>query len=250
MYIQSKFKDFYDSGSAYGVDKTKVFIRHQESFEIMKHFENKITVDRAYSLYKNLTYKNKYIISRMGLFLCGEIYPVILISQNDSPSRDSEFKLSKDYYIYSKSEIETYQPIIFQETNGELDLYQIKTLFNDKNNVYKILNEINETFSSLSFQKALLDISTETNSAYFLFDFHKTYINLEMIVFHIYSHPNLKEIGVSKFKDPLTLYGQIEQYISNQLRVGEPNMIEISDKDKAAAHGHDGKYSFKKPPEK
>lgn len=63
-------------------------------------------------------------------------------------------------------------------------------------------------------------------------------------------NPSLKEIEFYKVKDPITAFQDIYMFISGVIGVDNKPMIEISDKHKAAAKGHDGEYSFKKPPGK
>lgn len=49
-------------------------------------------------------------------------------------------------------------------------------------------------------------------------------------------------------KDAASAFQDVYLYISGVLGVQAPKTVEIDDKHKAIAHGHDGQYSFRKPP--
>lgn len=63
-------------------------------------------------------------------------------------------------------------------------------------------------------------------------------------------NPKLQDWGFQSIKDPVTAFQDIFMYISGVLGVDAPPMVKISDKDMAKKKGHDGKYSFRKPPGK
>ena len=61
-------------------------------------------------------------------------------------------------------------------------------------------------------------------------------------------NPELRKYDFVTVKDPPAAFQEIYMYISGVLGVPARSMVEISDREKARKHGHDGKYSFKKPP--
>ena len=63
-------------------------------------------------------------------------------------------------------------------------------------------------------------------------------------------NPCLKEYKFQQVKDPYSAFQDIFMYISGVLGVESKKIVEISDKDKAEAKGHGGKYSFRKTPGK
>ncbi len=63
-------------------------------------------------------------------------------------------------------------------------------------------------------------------------------------------NPKLETYKFARAKDPSSAFQDIYMYISGVLGVDTKPMIEIADKYKQAAKGHDGEYSFKKPPGK
>lgn len=62
--------------------------------------------------------------------------------------------------------------------------------------------------------------------------------------------PSLKDIQFYKLKDPITTFQEIYMFISGVLGAPPKPKEKISDKVMAASKGHDGEYSFKKPPGK
>lgn len=60
--------------------------------------------------------------------------------------------------------------------------------------------------------------------------------------------PQLAPTGFVGDKDPWTAFQDIMMYISGVLGTDAKVPLELSDKDKASKAGHDGVYSFKKPP--
>jgi hypothetical protein len=63
-------------------------------------------------------------------------------------------------------------------------------------------------------------------------------------------NPKLSDWGFQSVKDPVTAFQDIYMYISGVLGVSAPETVEISDKEMAKKKGHDGEWSFRKPPGK
>jgi len=63
-------------------------------------------------------------------------------------------------------------------------------------------------------------------------------------------NPKLKDLSFQKVKDAHTAFQEIYLFISGVLGVEHRPTLEVSDEVKAAAKGHDGEYSFRKPPGK
>lgn len=63
-------------------------------------------------------------------------------------------------------------------------------------------------------------------------------------------NPSLKDLKFFKVKDPITAFQEISMFISGVIGMPEKSMVEVSDEIKAASKGHDGPYSFRKPPGK
>lgn len=61
-------------------------------------------------------------------------------------------------------------------------------------------------------------------------------------------NPSLRDLHFQHVVDPPTAFQNIYMYISGVLGTTPNPTVAIDDKHKAIAHGHDGKYSFKKTP--
>jgi hypothetical protein len=61
---------------------------------------------------------------------------------------------------------------------------------------------------------------------------------------HLYLNSSLRDVQFFKKLDPFTAFQEISMYISGVLGVGEPNIVTISDVQKARKHGFD-KGSFR-----
>jgi hypothetical protein len=66
--------------------------------------------------------------------------------------------------------------------------------------------------------------------------------------FHWLVNPCLREFDFMKALDPFTCLQEIQMYVSGVLRGTENATVEISDKHKVAAHGHDPDYGFRTRP--
>ena len=60
----------------------------------------------------------------------------------------------------------------------------------------------------------------------------------------------MKNYRFVQIKDPPTAFQDIFMYIAGVIGITEPVTVKISDKELAKKKGHDGKYSFRKPPGK
>lgn len=63
-------------------------------------------------------------------------------------------------------------------------------------------------------------------------------------------NPNLKNIQFYKVKDTYSTFQDIYMFISGVIGIDKQPTTKISDKVMAASKGHDGEYSFRKPPGK
>lgn len=61
-------------------------------------------------------------------------------------------------------------------------------------------------------------------------------------------NPILRDLGFVAVKDPYQAYQDLYAFLTGVLRAPEPVTAAVSDRTMAAKRGHDGKYSFRKPP--
>jgi hypothetical protein len=110
--------------------------------------------------------------------------------------------------------------------------------------------ELAACFSEYLTSPQLLKLFVEKNTPVFIYgDYldgkYRNGKQKELII-----NPRLKDWGFQSIKDPVTAFQDIFMYISGVLGIPDPAMIKISDKELAKKKGHDGKFSFRKPPGK
>lgn len=133
-----------------------------------------------------------------------------------------------------------------------------KFLIYDKEEALKNLSEsfswyrkdIEQCFSEYLTNPELLKIFIDKKVPVFIYgDYltgdHNSGKQKELIL-----NPKLKNWKFQSVVEPVTAFQDIFMYISGVIGIPEAPMIKISDKEMAKKRGHDGKYSFKKPPGK
>ena len=239
MLIISKFKDYYDQSAAFGVDKKIVFNRKDKELEykIPSPFKVKELMSKRYH---NLGYWFNHV--KYGfVYLAGDIYPFVEINFNDI---NADCKKNNYEYIYDPKDFDRPD---FKERFKKLQ-DGISFDFDGSSKVKNIKKSLSIMRDDLNkyYKEFLESVLIKNEAAYF-----KGYMkNLRSEVkVKAYIHPNLKNIGFGKILSAPELFTKIEQYVSS-FNNRDDLMVEISDKDKAVARGHDGKYSFKTPPTK
>lgn len=241
MLIVSKFHDFYDTASAHGVDKTCVYKRSKLEVEIKRqnwdqpyHLKlpngSNFYIDRIHESRSSYTGKN---VGRVDVFprviaFCGNFYPVIKIKQTDV--------VGKPFCAYSAEE--------FAEFVAREDLFSNRSRYRYFSPRWDRFNVEYEQGVKAFFDTSQMDRYRELFHA-----FKSPIISIgsekKLIV-----NPNLKDYGFMKVKDPQSAFQDIYMYLSGVIGAPLPPKEKMSDKVLAAAKGHDGEYSFKKPPGK
>jgi hypothetical protein len=230
MLISSKFHDYYDSVTSYGVDKTVVYIRTETEIawknkEVSVPYEEKIKWDA-----KDVTYEvNKYVIG-----FCGKLYPVIEFRLYVA---ESGFRSQFFYDVESVKEFMAKRKM----QNSE------RTYFWRENFYVTSETGLKNWFDTARWN-VLLPLFHEHKVPVFVFgrDFTKPSGRAIKLVLN----PRLKNFQFFKAQDTVTAFQSIYMYISGVLGISAPTTVEISDKEMAKKKGHDSKYSFKKPPGK
>lgn len=211
MLIVSKFHDYYDVGMKLGADKTCVYRR------------NTVVIDKKPSTETLRTEGwNTYVVG-----FCGKFYPMVyhvdcngvinkIIWDADEAVRFIPQKRMRFYWDQDSIDSELGVRRFFDRKYPKLE-----TLFQDHRT--PIFGFDPPSLRMYSWKK------------------DENYLTLVL-------NPNLKNLKFYKVKDPITAYQEIYMYLSGVLGSRGPEPLPISDKLKAQAHGHDGKYSFKKAP--
>jgi hypothetical protein len=243
MKIISKFKDYYDSVSRYGVDETQHYLRitNEISFDNDLH---DYFYQKNYRIKNNLPYfqkidfgiKNQYsknpIIEKHAIKFdfyiigfCGKIYPCIKTYSYDDKS--IEFVYSYDDLIKFVTNCKnTVLRESFLNENHKIKYYYNKPNPTKYKNFFGFSNEkLNNLFIKENIPVFIVDLSEEK----------------------IYSNPCLKDFGFFKAKEPFTTYQDIFNYISGVLPDSQREIIEVSNDVKIHKAGFN-EWSFRKEP--
>jgi hypothetical protein len=239
MLIVSRFHDYYDTASIYGIDKTCVYLRSQEQFKIERpHWYS----DYSVRLPSGKSFKLARIGGSRMMFargvtgewelgqeivgFCGQFYPVVLFKPR--------FGTGKSVGLYSEEEFNSF--LVKEEIRRSFN----KSYFSPRWDRYNIEHAKG---ARGFFSQEGLDGYAE------LFHAFRTPVfsigNRSLCL-----NPVLKDFGFMKMKDPQSAFQDVYMFMSGVLGAPPKPKEKMSDKVLAAAKGHDGPYSFRKPPGK
>jgi len=221
LLIDSKFRDYYDSGAAYGVDKTCVYHRVKSEVELkydsvsygISHVKNNVDVSEA---------EGDITIEFMVVGFCGKIYPLVIFKDKTS----KYFFYKADEYIDHLKKIGK----VVAKTNKRRWMG-----INSRNATGRYIN------SFFSMDLSYLDG---------LFRKHKTPIFTIRKAQHnkltLNINDNLDQCGFQKIKNTYSAFQGVYMYMSGVLGNTEIDIVGISDEDMLFKKGFDS-YSFKTP---
>lgn len=212
MKIISKFKDYYDTASSYGIDKEVLYVRTPH--------KTKLT-NKQNGFGRLNSYINGYEVEKRLIGFCGEIYPLLILYPTDGykrvPGADPVLCYTKEEFLehYTIKKTRNYY---FYGVEQPIDVFY-----------YQDYSSYKELFQSL---KAPIFMTTVEG--------RETYIETNI---------PLKPLQFYRLKDAPTAFQEIFQFVSGVLTGSDKPMVKISDKDKIAKRGFD-KWSFRKQSEK
>lgn len=211
MLIISKFHDYYDVGMKMGVDKTVIYDRKTISVE--GNFP-------PTSKYKHNGWDGSV------LAFCGKFYPFVF--------HVTDFNI--DRIVWNVEEALKTLNVSGKRYWDEYSLESesgVKKFFDRK---YPELENLFHKYRTpvFGFQAAGRPCS-----------WMKPKLYGSLVV-----NPKLKDLQFYKIKDPITAFQDIYMFMSGVIGAPPKPKEKMSDKVLAAAKGHDGPYSFKKPPGK
>ena len=173
--------------------------------------EERSILKKGPDMYSDGLFTQKPFMATRLIGFCGKLYPLLEI---------------RNTLIYDRKEA----------------IKRIKDSWNQK--------YVNDCFLELINNKALLNIFIEKKTPIFIYGdyldgYYEPRKSQELII-----NPRLKDWGFQSIKDPVSAFQDIYMFISGVLGVSNMKMLEFSDKLKAKAKGHDGEFSFRKPPGK
>lgn len=226
MYIVSKFRDYYDTAATYGIDKTVVYTRERKEIELPRYRYGQDTGhDYIRSAEENGPDRVKIIEFLVGF--CGQVYQGVRFEMGDKKavvySAEQFFLEAVDFGLKVdwKAKNTSWSRMYFWR--GGLNAGYIKDYF------------------AKDFTKILGGKFVEYHTPIFTVTL-RGYKQLLTV------NDTLKDYLFAKVQDPASAFQNIYMYISGVLGAPPKPPSEPSDKLKAQIHGHDGEYSFKKPP--
>jgi len=237
MLIASPFRDFYDSIKAFGIDKTIVYSRKTEYLKIpmdsayQKDKKDFPHMDRPDTIQlKGMAKSFKATEHQLIIGFCGKLYPVIHITRPNPIREQSQWDL------FSAEDAEK-----FARRTGIAKAKPYRWM---RYTNYRLgCNTEMEEFFNPDTWKKLLNIFTTYNVPAFIYGFTDSEKRHNLVL-----NPRLGLYNFAKCKDPVTAFQEIMMYLSGVLGVPERPTVTLSDKSKAIKAGHDGKYSFRRPP--
>jgi len=229
MLIVSDFHDYYDHAAVYGVDKTVVYRRKREVVQGHRDLLNgRWDWGRDHHTFRT---DNDQVCNRVYLQVlgyCGALYPFV------RATTDLGLEDPHPVFVFTSEE--------FGAWLSGLSRPAFRWSF-DKQDASKYLQQDFSRFREFFLQhKTPLFLHTWRWSGW---DWSERPAEGDLLL-----NPCLKDIEFTRFKDAPTAFQDIYMYISGVLGVPANATVELSDAIRQAKHGHDGKYSFRKPPGK
>ncbi|MDF1698363.1 MAG: hypothetical protein P1U56_21110 [Saprospiraceae bacterium] len=257
MKIISKYKDYYDSALALGIDKTLVYNRFHQAMKAdllpnYQKFNTTVweTIPDVYYCVPNGGSRfdaNEFIdVQYVHIGFCGKIYPCI------SFARKIEKQTVSRATYYSAETADSYiKKLLVNNPKAEFinEFYVCER---------PTLEEFEIYFSCPAFHLEYNSWFQEINAPSFLINLiPKTCTNPKELMGTMEKHeqfvvtnPNLKEFEFFKIKDTYTCFQDISQYLGGVLTSREKIKDNLSDLDKVKQHGFDAKYGFRTRPKK
>jgi len=232
VLIVGRTRDYYDLGASFGVDKLVVYDR-QNKLVVGEKVDLPVPHREEYwKLRKGKRYD--YLVDKFVVGFCGRFHPCVMVRVLDDHRRvvssdcfydpwtlrkflESEgLKLSGPSYYWHDG----FRVSSEKETKDwfALDTSSLSHLFR-KYNTPVLRVAAAEMWSSTKGTGAVLELS-----------------------------PVLLHCQFYKVADPASAFQQVYGYISGVLGTPSRPTVEVSDREMAKKRGHDGKYSFRKPP--
>lgn len=243
MKIYSPFRDYYDSVGATGVDASIKYVREHAQILIPSEGLNIPTIWRAYK--GSIGGPDVFRVEFSLIGFCGQFYPVARLT--DFRKFQGEVKAFSCCF-YDNESLENYLKLMgivleksfmsyfeFNRNYGSSprareaffakpEIGPLKPYFAHLNApVFQVLYEEDRPGA-----KACAVIANGTRLA-------SGYASLEAMEFY-------------KVKDPFTTWQEIAAYVGGVLQAPAPQTAKVSDATMAKKRGHDGRYSFRKPP--
>lgn len=201
MRIISKNKDYYDSASAYGIDKERIYLREK------KTVKTHVKQESSWSNRKSEIYFGKFSV----IGFAGSIYPYqsqtrIGESKPEIIFGDEAIRLQPNntFKWRTRNVADDKKPLWIEDDFYERD-YNPKWYRNWNRNPQEIYNELTNNKKLLSFFDEFETPVFQTSGK---FEGDKLIIEI---------NPLLKELEFYRLKDAVTAFAEIDQFLGNRL---------------------------------
>jgi len=213
MLLHSKFRDYYDTAIAYGVDTTCHYVRKTKEF-----FKDSIEYKEVSDIIdKTIVSRNGY--STFYVVFCDKVYKGVRCTD-----------LYSKKYFYTKESLYNYA-----KSKKELHKLEYYNWFN-KDNFFDYIPKDN---------KKLLEYQYKTGIPIILYGVSNEIFEGISVIYN----PVLKDIEFYKVFNATSAFQELSMFISGVLGGQSPKMVELSDKYKIAKRGFN-ELSFRKSPNK
>jgi hypothetical protein len=242
MRIISKFHDYYDTASAYGIDMECVYVRHtKETTSPLRRRVGNHTVQMHMKDKRDSPMCGKYFEYPSFSFLvgfCGEIYPGISITKQNPYYRTGN---EKPVVFYSAQDVSNYVASEgFDPKYGDGRFYLrddgYDYALNSEQKLIEFFGKDRNQFKDLfrEYHCPVWAIGPGIKNPY------RTFLILD---------PRLQPYMFYRVKDPVTAFQEIHQYLSGVLGNKEKDAISTDDKYLVHSKGFN-KWSFRNEPGK
>jgi hypothetical protein len=231
MRIISKFRDYYDSVAASGIDKETVYVRTRvEPQELPSEL---VSIDKSRRQF-NGQLDGEYTVTIIGF--CGKLYPVVVHEHYNS-----HYQNVREVYHSHNELMDHFEKV--KKANSSTSYQYSRALRYENLWFVNISKRFFGDFGSVNYESFFLDNKLVSFSLA-----NSTRCSDEYNGFVI--NPVLKDYDIFKIIDPWTAFQEISMFIGGVL--GSPNkpITQIADIDMVVAKGFDKKLSFRKAPTK
>jgi hypothetical protein len=213
MLIISRFHDYYDPGMKLGVDKTVIYHRNTEEIK---------------GIFPQLGRHVDPTWCKAVLGFCGKFYPFVFRERQGTTDR----------VIWDVEE--AVQSIRPSKSYWDWDTYTLDSEKGIRNFFVRKYPELEELFHK--HRTPIFGFEPNSGRSY---SWRKEELTRTLVL-----NPCLKNIGFYRVKDTITAFQEIAMFISGVIGTPPKTTRPIDDKVIAASKGHDGEFSFRKPPGK
>ena len=265
MRIISSFKDYYDSGVAYGIDPKLVYVRETREQEIKDNTKVEKHLVELLEAYDNLP---NFDGERGVIAFCGKLYPYYGINAQLSP--DNIFSYSKIFFSFTgmaEKLNDAYHEKIMEALKPKYKKFHQNEIKNIKEFVKRTNNHI-KNIQEKNYKWSKNPSPEEHDKKYIgapisdeMFRAEKSPIILMRnagtgvgkctyrYFTTIIVNPKLQDYGFASVMDPVTAFQELSAFLgTNLVEQKDPNP-HMSDELKGEIHGFD-KWSFRKPGKK